>query len=165
MKCKLPPRMCVAEDAGIRHRKLPKLRTMPFLASSGHLYEYPTNRHVEPYPCRAQRMTLELRACLIWSYWEILSSTTLNTRAAAQTLCRKFATYYHQDGAHRYSPSMGLRLLTFPTRFSACRKRAPISYSVLGVTTGVGALKNIFEAQYPARPYPCLRFAAVLTTS
>src|SRR6266566_1483362 len=110
-------------------------------------------------------MTLELRACLIWSYWEILSSTTLNTRAAAQTLCRKFATYYHQDGAHRYSPSMGLRLLTFLTRFSACRKRAPISYSVLGVTTGVGALKNIFEAQYPARPYPCLRFAAVLTTS
>ena len=84
---------------------------------------------------RVKRMTLELRACLIWSYWEILSSTTLNTRAAAQTLCRKFATYYHQDGAHRYSPSMGLRLLTFPTRFSACRKSAPISYSVLGVTT------------------------------
>ena len=29
-------------------------------------------------------MTLELRACPIWSYWEILSSTTVNTRAAAQ---------------------------------------------------------------------------------
>src|SRR5437773_8971171 len=29
----------------------------------------------------------------------------------------------------------------------------------------VGALKNIFEAQYPARLYPCLRFAVGLTTS
>ncbi len=80
-------------------------------------------------------MTLELRACRIWFYWEILSSTTLTTRVVAQTLCRKFATYYHQDGVHRYSPSMGRRLLTFLIRCSACRKSAPISYSVLGVTT------------------------------
>ena|SRR5205809_4072322 len=29
----------------------------------------------------------------------------------------------------------------------------------------VGALKNIFEAQYPARLYPCLRFAVGLTTN
>jgi hypothetical protein len=29
----------------------------------------------------------------------------------------------------------------------------------------VGALKNIFEAQYPARLCPCLRFAVGLTTS
>src|SRR5229473_6582777 len=83
--------------------------------------------------CRAKRMTLELRACSIWSYWEILSSTTLNTRAAARTLCRRFATYYHQDGVHHYSLSMGLRLLTFLTRSSACQKNALTSYSVLAV--------------------------------
>jgi len=35
--------MYVAEDAGIR-RKLPKLRTMPFVASNGHLYEYATTQ-------------------------------------------------------------------------------------------------------------------------
>ncbi|MGC1907550.1 MAG: hypothetical protein WA715_27240, partial [Candidatus Acidiferrum sp.] len=29
----------------------------------------------------------------------------------------------------------------------------------------VGALKNIFGAQYPARLYPCLRFAAGFTAS
>ena len=29
----------------------------------------------------------------------------------------------------------------------------------------VGALKNIFEAQYPARLCPCLRFAVGLATS
>ncbi len=37
MKCKLNPRMCVPEDTGIRHRKLPKLRKMLFLASNRHL--------------------------------------------------------------------------------------------------------------------------------
>src|SRR6267154_2837605 len=123
-------------------------------------------------------MTLELRACLIWSYWEILSSTTLNTRAAAQTLCRKFATYYHQDGAHRYSPSMGLRLLTFPTRFSACPKEC--SHLVLSVggnnasrlgisffgMTGEPASKSLdtladiseaFESQYRSAVDRCLR--------
>ena len=42
--------MCVAEDAGIRHSKFPKLRTMPFLACNGHSYEYATNqmRYVNP---------------------------------------------------------------------------------------------------------------------
>jgi hypothetical protein len=80
-------------------------------------------------------MTIELRPCLIWPYWEILFSTTLHTRAEAPTLYRKFATCYHQDGVGRYSPSMGRRLSTFLIRFSNCQKNAPISYLVLGVIT------------------------------
>ena len=78
MKCALPPRMCVGEDATIRYRKLPKLRRMPFLASNG---QHPRRRacfeHLESLlltlcplaqECGAQHSCANVKLLGMWSW-------------------------------------------------------------------------------------------------
>jgi len=67
----------------------------------------------------------------MWSYWVILSSTTLITRAAAQMLCRSAQLITTRMGWHRYS-RRGSTTVNIPDQIQHLQKSAPISYSEWG---------------------------------